>query len=173
MNRKTILIVVAFAVFELVTSFSAEAKANPAKKSGLIGGQFGSEDFTNLQNLSRLSSLSGPLLKMTPLSSVEDRKGGLKARNIRSRLLMSRMVTDPLVFCRRQKRGQAQILCTRPSRSRNGYRKPKKLTPLSSVEDRKGGKMTMMTRASLPGYCMIAWISRIPAAACIYCPASI
>jgi hypothetical protein len=57
MNKKTILIVMALTVVEVVTSFSADVRAAEAKQPGLIGGQFGSEDFTNLQNLSRLSSL--------------------------------------------------------------------------------------------------------------------
>ncbi|MHC4482403.1 MAG: hypothetical protein ACYSW4_02520 [Planctomycetota bacterium] len=34
MNRKTILIVAALAVVEVVTSFSADAKADTVKKSG-------------------------------------------------------------------------------------------------------------------------------------------
>jgi hypothetical protein len=57
MNKKTILIVAALAIVGVATSFSADGKADGAKKSGLVGGQYGSEDFTNLQNLSRLSSL--------------------------------------------------------------------------------------------------------------------
>ena len=55
MNKRTILIVVALAV--VATYFSPNAEAEKVKKSGLIGAQYGSEDFTNLQNLSRLDSL--------------------------------------------------------------------------------------------------------------------
>ena len=57
MSKKTILIVVALAVVGVVASFSADAKAEEAKKPGLIGIHYGSEDFTDIQNLSRLNSL--------------------------------------------------------------------------------------------------------------------
>jgi len=62
MKKKTILIVVSLTVVGVVTSFSADAKADlgprdGANKPGLIGIQYGSEDFTDIQNLSRLSSL--------------------------------------------------------------------------------------------------------------------
>ncbi|MHC4192409.1 MAG: hypothetical protein ACYSUB_22525 [Planctomycetota bacterium] len=57
MNKKAILIVVALAVVEVVTPFAADARADGTKKPGLIGVQYGSADFTNIENLSRLSSL--------------------------------------------------------------------------------------------------------------------
>ncbi len=55
MNRKMILIVAALAV--VAASFLPDAKAAGATKPGLVGAQYGSEDFTDLQNLSRLSGL--------------------------------------------------------------------------------------------------------------------
>jgi len=51
------LIVVVLSVVGVVMPFSAGAGADGAEKPGLIGGQFGSEDFTKLEHLSRLDSL--------------------------------------------------------------------------------------------------------------------
>jgi len=57
MNRKMSLIVVMLAVVSVATSFSADARAASAREPGLIGGQFGSEDFTDLEHLAHLNSL--------------------------------------------------------------------------------------------------------------------
>jgi hypothetical protein len=57
MNRKTILIVTVVAVITGATFCPGKATAAGTRKPGLIGGQYGSEDFTELQSLSRLSSL--------------------------------------------------------------------------------------------------------------------
>ena len=54
-EQKMFSIVTALAV--VVSSFSTDAKAAGAKNAGLIGAQYAVEDFTNLQNLSRFSSL--------------------------------------------------------------------------------------------------------------------
>ncbi|MHC4617476.1 MAG: PA14 domain-containing protein [Planctomycetota bacterium] len=57
MNGKMVLIVAVVAVAGVLTPFSADAKAAGAGMPGLIGGQYGSEDFTDLQSLSRLGGL--------------------------------------------------------------------------------------------------------------------
>ena len=54
MGKKAIVILVLVGV---VTVFSAEAVAVDGKLPGLIGVQYGSEDFSNIQDLTRLSSL--------------------------------------------------------------------------------------------------------------------
>ncbi|MHC4620701.1 MAG: LamG-like jellyroll fold domain-containing protein [Planctomycetota bacterium] len=57
MNKKTILIVAVLTVVEIVTSFWADAKADGAKKSGLIGIQYGNEDFERPEGLVTLDRL--------------------------------------------------------------------------------------------------------------------
>ncbi|MHC4476298.1 MAG: hypothetical protein ACYTEL_11670 [Planctomycetota bacterium] len=57
MSKKTVLIVAAFGVVGVMASFSAGAGAAWATKSGLVGIQYGSEDFTNAENLVILGSL--------------------------------------------------------------------------------------------------------------------
>jgi hypothetical protein len=57
MNKKMILTVVVLAIGAIVTSFSADAKAEGTKVPGLVGVQYGSEDFSEIQDLTRLSSL--------------------------------------------------------------------------------------------------------------------
>jgi len=57
MNRKMSLIVAMLAVVSVATSFSPDAQAASAGLPGLIGGQFGSDDFTRLEHLARLDSL--------------------------------------------------------------------------------------------------------------------
>ncbi|MHC4805667.1 MAG: PA14 domain-containing protein [Planctomycetota bacterium] len=57
MNRKTILIVVTLTFVGVEVSFSSAVQADEPKRPGLVGAQYGSEDFTDLQNLSRLGSL--------------------------------------------------------------------------------------------------------------------
>jgi len=57
MNKKMILMVVVLAAAGVVTSFSSDSRADEAQKPGLIGVQYGSEDFTDIQHLSRLGSL--------------------------------------------------------------------------------------------------------------------
>jgi len=57
MNRKMSLIVVMLAVVSVTTSFSPDAQAASARMPGLIGGQFGSDEFTRLEHLARLDSL--------------------------------------------------------------------------------------------------------------------
>jgi len=57
MNRKMSLIVAMLAVVSVATSFSPDARAASAGLPGLIGGQFGSDDFTRLEHLARLDSL--------------------------------------------------------------------------------------------------------------------
>jgi len=54
MVKKAILVLV---LVGAVTVFSAEAGAVDGKLPGLVGVQYGSEDFSNIQDLSRLSSL--------------------------------------------------------------------------------------------------------------------
>jgi len=55
MNRKLIFIIVALAV--VVVFFSVGVDAMEAEQPGLIGGQYGSDDFDELQNLTRLNTL--------------------------------------------------------------------------------------------------------------------
>ena len=57
MKKNVTLTVVALSFVCSVIGFSQSAGAESLKKTGLIGGQFGSEDFTDVQSLSRLSSL--------------------------------------------------------------------------------------------------------------------
>ena len=55
MKRKISQIVLMLAVVVVLTAFSPDAQA--ADMPGLIGGQFGSEDFTDLEHMESLSSL--------------------------------------------------------------------------------------------------------------------
>jgi hypothetical protein len=57
MKRKVMLIAMALAVAGVVTSFSAAAGDDGPRMPGLIGVQYGSEDFSDVQSLSRLVSL--------------------------------------------------------------------------------------------------------------------
>jgi hypothetical protein len=57
MNKKTILTVMVLAIVAVVTSFSVNAVAVDGKLPGLVGVQYGSEDFSEIQDLTRLSSL--------------------------------------------------------------------------------------------------------------------
>jgi len=57
MSKKTMLIVAALAVAGVVLAFSADAGAAGAARPGLVGIQYGSEDFTDPENLVILSSL--------------------------------------------------------------------------------------------------------------------
>ena len=57
MSKKTILIVAALAVVGVVARFSADAGAAGAIKLGLVGIQYGSDDFDDAENLAILSSL--------------------------------------------------------------------------------------------------------------------
>ena len=57
MNKKTLLAIVALAVVAVVTSCLADAEADEASSSGLIGIQYGSEDFSDAEDLVKLTSL--------------------------------------------------------------------------------------------------------------------
>ena len=57
MKKDAILRVLTLSFLSVVIGFSQSADAEGLKKPGLIGVQYGSADFTDLQNLSRLSSL--------------------------------------------------------------------------------------------------------------------
>jgi len=57
MNKKAMLIVVALAVVSIMVPFSADAGAAEATKTGLVGIQYGSEDFTDAEDLQILYSL--------------------------------------------------------------------------------------------------------------------
>ena len=57
MNDRKISIIVAFAVVELVTSFSADAAAKRANKPGLVGVRYGEPDLTNRKNAEIIDSL--------------------------------------------------------------------------------------------------------------------
>jgi len=57
MNKKTLLAVICSIVAAVVTSFSADACAEAANRPGLIGIQYGSEDFSDAEDLVYLSSL--------------------------------------------------------------------------------------------------------------------
>jgi hypothetical protein len=57
MSKKTMLIVAAFAVAGVMVPFLADAGAAGATKAGLVGIQYGSEDFTDPENLVILTSL--------------------------------------------------------------------------------------------------------------------
>jgi hypothetical protein len=56
MNRKTRLIVVMLVAVSVAAAFSLNAQTASAA-TGLIGGQYGSEDFTDLEHMSSLYSL--------------------------------------------------------------------------------------------------------------------
>ncbi|MHC4646173.1 MAG: DUF6807 family protein, partial [Planctomycetota bacterium] len=57
MSEKTVLIVAVLAVVGVMAPFSADAGAAGATKPGLVGIQYGSEDFTDPENLVILTSL--------------------------------------------------------------------------------------------------------------------
>ncbi|MHC4344208.1 MAG: hypothetical protein ACYSUP_05940 [Planctomycetota bacterium] len=57
MSKKTMLIVAALALAGVMLPFSADAGAAEATRPGLVGIQYGSEDFTDPENLVILSSL--------------------------------------------------------------------------------------------------------------------
>ncbi|MHC4624425.1 MAG: PA14 domain-containing protein [Planctomycetota bacterium] len=57
MNRRIILALVLISAAAAMTFLTPDAKAAGARKSGLVGGQFGSEDLIDLENVSGLNSL--------------------------------------------------------------------------------------------------------------------
>ncbi|MHC4240448.1 MAG: PA14 domain-containing protein, partial [Planctomycetota bacterium] len=57
MNKKVPLILAALTVIANVAFSPLDAGAEAAKRPGLVGTQYGSEDFTDLQNVSRLDNL--------------------------------------------------------------------------------------------------------------------
>ncbi|MHC4619514.1 MAG: PA14 domain-containing protein [Planctomycetota bacterium] len=57
MNGRIILALVLMSASAAAIFLTPDAKAAGARKNGLVGGQFGSEDLTDLENVSRLNSL--------------------------------------------------------------------------------------------------------------------